>query len=467
MFPRKALINIIYITLILGFIIGSLVPILLFNDGNKNFAVALCIINFIILITPMFNNILKGKFDAFEPIYFIIGAYLLYFVVFPLYTIYQKQYSFLGLDLRNDFYLGVISSIIAILSIYIGYYNPLVKRIGLSIPSLQLDNKRIKILSMCFSIITLCTFVSWIVLSGVPLSRFFLPGLISGYISTGNSDYIGESYNFLYSFIEWTIPTSILGYIYFKNKKISMAIILLLLIIFSSIGFRFRVIILVISFFYIYQKIIKKNNTSTVNRKLVFFSLILVFLVGWIGANRTSFRGFTQGEIDNSISTTLDTFMSSLNLFTPLVAVIKRVPDIYGYAYFEPLLYILIRFIPREIWPTKPSPDFLNKIPLSINTMEGFTAGAAVPHFGEYYIAFGYGGIVIGCIIFGMFSRFLLEFKNANKENNVVLIFYIVSLAHLIQMISRGYAAQTVQEYIYLIFPLITIMIFSQKRVKK
>ena len=125
-----------------------------------------------------------------------------------------------------------------------------------------------------------------------------------------------------------------------------------------------------------------------------------------------------------------------------LAQAIEIVPTEHPYVYFKQIVYVLVRPIPRLFWsgkPTDPGFDLSNAI-----GSQG--ASLSMSMIGESYIAFGFVGVLLAGLIYGLLCAFVNE-MSARREldaNPVVvpisLMVLFVGLRSLQDLVIMSYA---------------------------
>jgi hypothetical protein len=87
--------------------------------------------------------------------------------------------------------------------------------------------------------------------------------------------------------------------------------------------------------------------------------------------------------------------------FLRLAQTIEIVPESHPHTGFQWIWYLVVRPIPRILWPEKPAatgfslPEYLG--------LEGVSLSSSA--IGEWYLGFGWPGVFLGGLLFGVLSR--------------------------------------------------------------
>jgi hypothetical protein len=87
--------------------------------------------------------------------------------------------------------------------------------------------------------------------------------------------------------------------------------------------------------------------------------------------------------------------------FLRLAQAIEAVPESHPHTGFQWIWYLIVRPVPRILWPGKPMeggfslPEYLG--------LEGVSLSTSV--IGEWYVGFGWPGVLFGGLLFGVLGR--------------------------------------------------------------
>ena len=430
-------------------------------SGEREYGIELLLAGGIVLavVSPIVARGWTGRFDPFEPMLTVAGVYLVYFVTGPLLRLMTGDTVVIGRNMR-PFYAGAFTAVLlGVLAMWAGYHLPLGQIIGRQLTRVRGSERsspaslrRIRQIGWGLTIAAVVALVLWSRLEGRSFGRFFLPGVIA---PAEKPDKTGGGTNLAYLFlaIEWFIPAFLMLSVSggFRAKPVQWAYFAFVTMAYTSLGFRYRLIILwVATFMLAYLRRGTRPRAST----LLAGAGAIVAFAAWLGIARAVFKSETRKA--TAAPTLLQIARNTLTdteVFETFGAVLDAVPSRVEFAGADPYVYVFVQPIPRAIWPEKPMPTFLDKIARAINTRASGNAGAAVPHFGEYYLAFGWPGLLLGMAAFGVAVRTLWAWYLADPRNPWRQVVFAVSNAFLVQVIIRGYAPQIVQEWFFIIGP--------------
>jgi hypothetical protein len=133
-------------------------------------------------------------------------------------------------------------------------------------------------------------------------------------------------------------------------------------------------------------------------------------------------------EKDNVDLDDESTFLSRFSSLNQLSQV-KKVADEDGYYYGETMSYLAFGFIPRFIWPEKPLIQqgawFAYRIGMARIINGKYSNSIDMTPAGEFYLNFGWIGVIIGCYLLGFFFCSLWKTTDFwNSEENLLGSFF-------------------------------------------
>lgn len=273
----------------------------------------------------------------------------------------------------------------------------------------------------------------------------------------GFGNYIGLSLNF-------TIPAITMLFLYYVTTRQGLlwfAIPFVICIgIFISLGFRYRLVLMMASMVIVYYYAMGRRPN------VIFISLAVfafISLMGIINITRQYNAGLNVSKLDNKDSEGYyESGLREAYIFQTSGAIIDIVPDRHPHAGIQPIISTIIFPIPRAFYPEKNSAEYLFK---ALDAIYGkkVSQGAAIMSYAEYYLAFGWAGIAIGCGLIGWFYRKLWNWYLANSTNEFVMVAYALTVSYLYVIISRGYLPQVVNLFFFSVFPIYVMLRLARK----
>jgi len=111
--------------------------------------------------------------------------------------------------------------------------------------------------------------------------------------------------------------------------------------------------------------------------------------------------------------------------FYRLCQIIQLIQKSHGFVYTDYLFYVLVRPVPRVLWPEKPiDPGF--DLPSALG-VEGVSYSYSV--IGELYMSLGFVGIALGGWFYGRIASFARGLLNASSTQGALVIYSIIVMA--------------------------------------
>jgi hypothetical protein len=231
---------------------------------------------------------------------------------------------------------------------------------------------------------------SWLVLSGSsPLTGLKLArGLET--VETGIAPGEGSSIGYLFLGLDVILVSSIFWLSAARPTASWWTFLLRATAIcsaFALFGFRYRLLIVGLAAMVIWYR----HATRTLKLRhlvgLVCVSILVSFGVGIYRAPQGSIRTARADQV------ALGTFDLSAALAVVVDQVPSELPFLDGSSYWP----IVTQWIPSSLWPDKPRSGTVE----AIDSLTDAGAGMAVPLWGEFYLNFGFPGVLVGMAMSG------------------------------------------------------------------
>ena len=404
---------------------------------------------------------IKKGYELFSPITILTLIYVVLFFFTPIYDIVLHEYCWFGVDL---FAYGIKGSVIA----FIGYvaflmaYNIRINPNTMRLLSEKNENA-VPFILMMYGVCFLANVYYLVGVSGNSLAYIFSLGLLGG----GNSIETTEANLGFISMLSFSLPSCTLLYVeYGKNKPLKIVLFALMFILQVERGFRFYII--QIALMYIAYYFFRYDKKPKVRNLLVLGLLIMVPIV-----LMTMFRNTIRSGLGMDLSVlSVDSILKALDaaiwdnfrIYKTYYGIIKAVPRMTGYMFGQQMLvYTIIMFVPRIIWPAKPSPPGGDAIALGISNYS-VLAGTAYPNIGEYYYEFGVIGVVFFMALFGWWMKKIYVKYKEYKRSNIELMVYCTLLGAILQLTIRGYTPSNFWMIVFALLPYLAVQIISSSR---
>ncbi len=162
-------------------------------------------------------------------------------------------------------------------------------------------------------------------------------------------------------------------------------------------------------------------------KRLLIYALLVGLLILFPFLN--SFRGLYTTElsielINDSLGTISDNFATAdYDSYTMLVYTVRYV-RVYGLTKGRQLLGVLLFFVPRSLWPTKPGGSGATIIETMATTV--VNPNVSCPFIAEGYINFGILGVIIFALLMGKITKAIDNYywRENNEKLTPLKLFY-------------------------------------------
>ncbi len=406
-----------------------------------------------ILIISFFRPIVsKNKLEIFSPIVFIGLIYLIYTVIGPLIFINIDMKVFPREFIRQFYEPAWKGSFLSIVSVYLGY-SFILKKKRESKPYINKYNK-IFIIALTINLL------------GILMYAIANPSRFISQMNPFNASHFAESgefggfLNYLNMGINFLIVGNSMMLLSMKRLNILspkfwtfLIFLVLSLSIYSSLGFRYRILLLFSTLMISYFLSIKKRPP------LILIAVILpVFIMsmGVIGIIRNHNKGLNLSKLDNkSDANYLLAGFRETNIFPISGVVIKAVPEKVDFVKNDILINTIMLPIPRKFFPDKNTDQYIRdpiKVYPELERIEAHK-WAAMLYFSEWYIAYGWYGLMGISFLLGFIYRRIWEWTKLNINNRFAVVVYAVSLSFLYFFITRGYLPGALTIFVFTVLP--------------
>lgn len=291
------------------------------------------------------------------------------------------------------------------------------------------------------------------------------------FLETGgnpNQGYGGSFKSYLLHSIDFFIPILALFLVGVLNKKQRWWVFFILfafaIAIFSAQGFRWRLVVLFLSLLMVFYLTRKRK----VNVFLILLgSLVGISIFGLIGLTRQYGSGLNlQGTEKYEREDFFVAGFHETSTFFDTGMLIEKVPEKFENIGWDPLVQAILFPIPRVLWSNKPSGDYI-RIYERLYGEGDLGKGVAVLSYGEYYLAFGWSGVIVGYFLLGWAYKRLWNWFLLNRDNGVAVVLYSVGVCFMYVVISRGYLPQVIMLFAFTVGPAIWLYKKSKVRMRK
>jgi oligosaccharide repeat unit polymerase len=406
----------------------------------------------ILCVFVLINNYREGFREVWAPSSIIAVIFAYYCLLGPYEAVSSGNTSDRLIEMRQYYASAFWGAFVSFLFCMIGY---------------RLNTRKSRATKIFASDDDLGKYGKQITIAGFILFTISVGGNVGNLVNPFNAEAVettgGSLTNYLSLSLNFMIPgvTLLFGY-FIKTKKGLLWFIGFFLIaigLFTTMGFRFRIVLLVVSIGITYYLVLRKRPNLLVIVPSLF---VFISVMGFIGTTRKYGRGLDLSKTEKRSKSNFASGLEEAKIFQTSGAVIDLTPDKIPYAGFEPLISTILFPIPKAIYADKNSADYvfnaLNKI---YGKVRG--RGAAFMMYAEYYLAFGWLGIAVGSFVIGWIYKRLWLWYVANQTNTFVIVVYAVTVSFMYVIMSRGYLPQVTMLFFFSVFP----VYFAWWRVKK
>ncbi len=423
----------------------------------------LCVLIGLLTLAPLVGRWWEGTFDLFEPAAIVAVVYFVYFVFAPLARFASDDLTFVGRNFEADYLPALVAVLVAVVSMWLGYALPVgppPEPPGAPPPAVSPAALRTaRRLGWALVGVAIVFMALWARVAHRSFLTFLLPGLFP----VANVEDGGTDIAYLFLSIEWFIPALVVlmagGGL--RTGKRRLAAVLAVTVVYVSIGFRYRIVLLWLA---VVMLTFLQAERRPRLRHLVVPGVVAFLASGWLAQARLFFRsGGAYGGLAFNLRDAVLLGLADTRIFETFAAVPRVVPAFTGFSGLAPFAYPFILPIPRSLWADKPLPRSLQDIAASVGTPDAAGAGLFVPHFGEYYLAFGWPGIAVGMFVFGAAIKWLWRWYRAAPRDPWRQAVFVLNNALLFQVVIRGYFAQIVMEWCFLVLPAVVLTTVARR----
>jgi hypothetical protein len=210
-----------------------------------------------------------------------------------------------------------------------------------------------------------------------------------------------------------------------------------------------------------FRRVYWRTDTQTSNVDRVKF---------WIEASLSKWQEAISDPSGTALAETLNTSLSRVSLLTQTANVIELTPSTVPYQGGQLYSYLVITWVPRAIWPEKPSMNEANQfyqVAYGMTTEEGLdSVSIAIGVLPEAYISFGWYGVVVIMFLMGIFYDI---YRGMFFNNGPGVLMTGIGIALLPQMMTiesqmAAYLGGIVQQVVLTLLIFLPIFIWKRSR---
>ena len=158
--------------------------------------------------------------------------------------------------------------------------------------------------------------------------------------------------------------------------------------------------------------------------------------------------------------------LAETSIFLTTTGIISIVPKDLPHVYFKPLINAILLPIPSTFFENKNPSEYIFNALITLYRTEGFSKGAAIMFFGEYYLAFGWLGIIIISFCLGLLFKKCWTLFKIHQFEELALPVYLLHNSFIFIIITRGNLSQILLLYVFSISPILIIYLVTAKKIR-
>lgn len=267
-------------------------------------------------------------------------------------------------------------------------------------------------------------------------------------------------------FADLIIPCIIFSVGCYGLNRRNLLLILAFVIFAIFVGYRTRIILLVLPVLYVSWA--KSGSAESITQRRVVISVMVILCALLFSVMTFSRQKFNSLDIDSIFGANhldlLDGFFGETNILFGLKGVVSEYLDRDIFIGLQPLFDSVVELIPRFLYPEKQTGDYLVTSIQGLLASNAVESGTAYPFVGEYLIMGGYVGLTIGVAIFSclvVYLRiFMQNFALAPDLRNAGMAMIATFFGYYYY--SRGFLPQMFKMYIFTFLPYQILLVKSK-----
>lgn len=430
------------------------------------FVVLLFAYEMLVLLVYMFS---RQDFYIFEPMVIIWAMFFCTYGLQPLIDILNHSTSLSGVDTIDG---GIKCTVIVGTSFFILFYfyyknkNRFTGNIPYQWQDISYrkykDSSHVAFINLVIWEISFLMFFLYLYKARGLSFKYILSAGTSG--AMNSSQVSSTPLGFLSNF-STTMIASYMYYLYYgKSKILKVGMFIGTMLLYILNGYRFVIVIFLLSLmvhYYITRG--KKPSWVVIGTCL----LALLLLSAMLAATRNSLRhGGGWALTTFSLEVIVSPFESNFILYKPFWRLVQYYPSQYGYTLgYQMIIYTIIMFVPRALWPGKPGPP-TKEVMMNIFSNPNIAGTQAFSSIGEYYHEFGTIGSIILMGVFGSVCGKLNGLYVTRSLDDQRAISYSVAFPVVFSLINAGYTPANFYMVLFAYIPIIFVALFVNKEIE-
>lgn len=236
------------------------------------------------------------------------------------------------------------------------------------------------------------------------------------------------------------------------------------LAIFTSLGFRWRIVTLIVPMVLLWFLARGRRPSPSV---LGLSTLGLLTFSGLIEQTRSYGAGLSIDRAPViSFQGLLETGLNESTVFLNTGGIIANSPNGFSFVGLQPFISTILFPIPRALWQGKDSFQYLLDATTALYQSSTLGIGQASLNYAEYYLMFGWVSVVLMGLLSGWLLRCLWNWFSPRRTETLAQVAYLCTCGLLYVWVSRGYMPQVVTTFVFGALPLFWLYYRNARPVK-
>lgn len=395
----------------------------------------------------------RDRLAVYQPPLFVMVFMAYYCIVGPIQRAVEKDWIHITIDFRYAAVYAWAGAVIFYLSMRLGYslFRSWRPRRRFAPPfdhrlSAALGSKLCWVGMVVFALVSGPRILAYLNPFDVTGSEFFF--------STGIN--FGPLTNYANQAINLLIPGILLQFAsWVRTGRPLMSWILwslATLSIFASLGFRWRIVTLIVPMVLLW--FLARGRRPAIGVLAVSVVALLV-VAGLIEETRTYGAGLALEEAESlNIQALLQTGLNESTVFLTTGGIIANSPDGFPFVGWQPFISTILFPIPREFWQGKDSFQYIQQATQAVYQSDKLSLGQASLNYAEYYLMFGWLSVVAMGLLSGFLLRSLWNWFSPRRSETLAQVTYLCTCGLLYMWVSRGYMPQVATTFAFGSLPL-------------
>jgi hypothetical protein len=395
----------------------------------------------------------RDPLAVYQPPMFVMVFLSYYCIVGPIQRAFENDWFHVTLNFRDSIAYGWAGALVFYLSLRLGYglfrsWHPLRR---FAPPFDQVLAARLGS-RLCWTGILLFSLVN-----GLRVIAYLNPLNVTGssFFAVRGFD-LGPFNNYGNLAINLLIPGILLQFTcWVRSRRNFLSWILwslATLAIFTSLGFRWRIVTLIVPMVLLWFLARGRRPSPTV---IGVGTLGLLLIAGLIEETRSYGVGLAiDASTTLSLQGLLDTGLNESTVFLNSSGLIANSPDRFPFVGLQPIISTILFPIPSDLWQGKNSFEYLLAATASLYQSDTLGTGQAALNYAEYYLMYGWISVVGMGLVSGWLLRCLWNWFSPRRSETLAQVAYLCTCGLLYVWVSRGYMPQAVTSLAFGALPL-------------